>query len=167
MDIDDLVWIYPLKTSYIHGYIWNMDITMDISTTDISKWLKSMDISKRNIFFGYIRYPYIHGYKRYIQMYLRRIYLFVDISKKIYLFMDIMKWDITGYIDNGCIQKHTSNTDISKKHISKMDISKKDISNTDISEKDISNTDISNMNFSQVKQNICNMNRFGATFWEK
>ena len=90
MDIDDLVWIYPLKTSYIHGYILNMDITMDISTTDISKWLKSMDISKRNIFFGYIRYPYIHGYKRYIQM-------DPDVSKKDISFCGYIQKDISFY----------------------------------------------------------------------
>ena len=72
---------------------------MDISPIDISK------------------YGYIQQYFGYIPM---------DISKKIYLFMDIMKLDITGYVDNGCILKHKSTTDISKKHTSKRDISKKD-----------------------------------------
>ena len=96
-----------------------MDISMDISTPDISRGSIPMDISNRYIFFGYIRYPYIHGYIRYIQLHPKKIYLFSDISKKIYLFLDIVKMDITGYIQNGCIQKGISGTDISKQDISR------------------------------------------------
>ena len=113
-------WIYPIL-GYIHGYI----------NFDISKSLKSMDISNINICFGYIRIWYIHWYKRYIRIYPVHIYLFVDISKPIYLFVDIGNMDISGYIENGCIQKHISNTDICNKDISNTgtDISKKYIPN--------------------------------------
>ncbi len=113
-------WIYP-TVGYIHGYI-----QFDISKLDIS-----MDISNIYICFGYIQNCYIHWYKRYIRIYPVHIYLFVDISKSIYLFVDIGNMDISGYIENGCIQKHISNTNICNKDISNTgtDIFKKDISN--------------------------------------
>ena len=105
--MDIAVWkrIYPQYPLYIHGYIHVMDISMDISTPDISRRSIPMDISNRYIFFGYIRYPYIHGYIRYIHLYPKKIYLFSDISKNLYLFLDIVKMDVSGYIRNGCIQK--------------------------------------------------------------
>ena len=105
MDICISNWIYPNFLLYIHGYIHCTDISMDISVTDISMLAISMDISMDISFLDISINGCIFGYIRYIHLYPKKIYLFVDISKKIYLFVDIVQMDIVGYIQHGYIHK--------------------------------------------------------------
>ena len=108
-------WIYTIFLGYIQ-YFWY--ISMDISITRIYPWIYPWRIHPSCQYpwiyptwqypwiYPSCQYPtYIHGYMHYIQIYPLWIYLFVDISEKIYLFLDIVKIDIVGYIQNGCIQQ--------------------------------------------------------------